>query len=265
MTTPIVHRLREENPRDIIHVQTFHGYVYKDNPDVTSAWTVRNRQYYDREINLDLAYEKDMSLHQVDAYMRTAFSDEDGDKSIRLAKVPLPFWPDWSRTIVLHPAVSWPNRTLSQDWWQELGQRLHEMGYSVFSTGTMQDHKLRRPITNLQGRLNLNQQAELIDKALCFVASDSGPIQIVGATDTPLVGLFTITSGKRSVPYRHGELGWNATIMDTTIPCGACREALDEPVTYLECKYGHNDCVRSFDIDQVVVAITASIICDKRK
>jgi ADP-heptose:LPS heptosyltransferase len=119
-------------------------------------------------------------------------------------------------------------------------------------------------VADLRGQLSLQQQASLIAKSRCFVASDSGPVQIAGATETPIVAMFTTTPGWRSIPYRHGEAGWNATVLNAPISCMGCREELAHPVTYLDCKFGHNDCIRSFDPLTVAVQVLASIDCDRR-
>lgn len=263
-TTPIVRRLHAEYPEAMIGVETEHGYVYAGNPHIAGL-TVAPARCFDRVIELDMVYERDRRMHQVAAFMREAFGDTAGDRSICLAyeDAAVPFAVAYHRAVVLHPACSWPNRTLPAAWWQRVANLLAVAGKQVVVTGTVYDHALTGPLLDLRGRLPLAGQAKLIAGAQAFLCSDSGLFTLVGATETPAVGLCTITRAEYFMPYRHGELGWNFTPIATPMPCYGCGG--DEPPNqYFDCRRGDNACTASFEPALVVEQVLAAIRFDQR-
>src|SRR3970282_2961298 len=50
--------------------------------------------------------------------------------------------------------------------------------------------RLKQPVVDLSGKLNLKQLAALTAQAKCFVGVDSVPMHIAAAVQTPCVALF---------------------------------------------------------------------------
>src|SRR5579859_6544586 len=146
-TTPVLRRLRKENPDAFIDVVTAKLSAYRDNPDLTSLCPARPAPYYDRSIILDMVSERNRKINQVDAYMLEAFGDAAGDKTLFLAhdtRPPsrLPELP-WPHVVVIHPNTSWAQRTFAQEWWQEIADKLVQRGFLIVVTGTHIDRVIR--------------------------------------------------------------------------------------------------------------------------
>jgi len=80
LTTPIIRRLRRENPDAKIIVQTMYPDVFRNNPHVNEIIQTPTAQHIDNYIELNLAYERRPNMHIVDAYMAEAF-DRDWETS----------------------------------------------------------------------------------------------------------------------------------------------------------------------------------------
>lgn len=268
-TTPVLRRLRKENPNAFIDVVTAKLPAYRDNPDLTSLCPGRPAPYYDQSVILDMVYERNRKVNQVEAFMSAAFGDTEGDKTLFLAhdKQPpsrLPRLP-WSRTVVIHPNTSWVQRTFSQAWWQAIADKLVLRGFLVVVTGTNIDRILRgKNILDTRDKLTLAEQASLIENAACALCGPSGVAQVVAATETPLVLLCNITRAEFTMNCRHGELGWNTTIVRTPLDCYGCSEQ-EPPSEFYGCRRGDNACLTSISADTVIVGIEDAILKDRRR
>lgn len=248
--TAITRRLREENPEAHICVETHYPWIFRDNSDVDWA-----PEKYDRIIDLNGAFEKFLrKLHPIDAYSEVAFGDQKTEHKIYFKSEPLPanLTGILARMpyIALHPATSWPIRTLPRQFWQDVVNQLTLYGYRVVVTGTDRDQALHNVI-DLRGRLNLAQQARLIKEAECFVCSESGPMILAQTTQTPVVALLTMIVPEH---VKHEGCGY-FTAVRAAVPCVGC--ALEQPAetTYFDCKLGTRACLEAFDVHQVVQAI----------
>ena len=261
-TTPVVRRLRLENPEAWIGVETTHHQIYRDNPDINEIGRFTE---YDRLIDLDRPEVYDMAarMPEVDAYMLAAFGDtgEGHDKSIvfRWSGVVTP-WEEGA--IIVHPAVSWPSRTIDKTFWNRLATRLLKYR-QVVVTGTGIDHQLLGLSDTRCMGMSLAEQVGVIANAACFVGGDGGLTVAACATDTPVVSFCTISKPEFFAPIRHGEKLWNFTPIRAGMPCFGCREDAG-PITRLECRFGTNACVRYFDVDAAVGVVIAAISADRR-
>ena len=122
LTTPIVRRLKRENPNANIDVLTAYPDVFRDNPCVDTAGPhvgcfdeprSEHLGSYDRFIDLDGAYERRPNLHIISAYMQEAFGDA-GDPFERQelfpGKLKTRLGPN---AVAVHASMAgWSNRTL---------------------------------------------------------------------------------------------------------------------------------------------------------
>ena len=259
-STPVVKRLRSENPDAEIIVETAHPYAYGGNPHVTGVCLALPP--VDRLIDLNPSHRLWPGWHIVDGYMKIAFGDAEGDKTIVFARdvdatfdVP---------TIAVHPNVSWRNRTLAPEWWGSLVVNLRDAGYRVVSLGTGIDHDLSPwGAEDTRDKLLPSQQAAVIEASAAFVCFASGLLVMAGATEAPVVSMWTISRPELDLNFRHGSIWWNSTAIRAAVPCFGCRETLP-PATYIDCKLGHYDCVRAFDAGEVAEATFAAIAADER-
>jgi ADP-heptose:LPS heptosyltransferase len=137
-TTPVIRRLRQEYPDAEIDVDTQYPGVFLDSPhrigfkrDIT----------YDRVIDLNMAFERNLRrVGIVESYMQVAFGDHHGSTQLEMVYPPPPqFGLDWSLAITMHPARSWPQRTLPIQFWVDLANILAKRGWIVLCIGTKQD------------------------------------------------------------------------------------------------------------------------------
>lgn len=247
-TTPVIRRLRQEHPDSWIVVETLHPAVYENNPYIQQVISPRISDKADLFVDLDMSYERNRKVHQVDANLLAAFGDASSSKEIDFPLSPAPDLGimDWSRIITIHANRSWDSRSISPSWWERLISILrYEYKYKIVSLGTMQDPRIIGAL-DTRGALTLSQQASVIASSRLLICGDSSMFTLVGATETPAVGFCTITKSQYFMPYRHGELGWKFLPIETSLPCYGCSE--DEPPSeYYPCRRGDNACVLSFD------------------
>ena len=247
--TPIVARLRAENPDAEIDVATHYTAVFRDDPAVSSF---EPRGEYDRLIDLDGTFERLLrKVHPVDAYSEAAFGDRETPHRILFKGTPASAEVRrmmGERPVVIHACRNWPIRTLPLEWWQKFVDLLNDRGYTVVATGTRQDHEGLVRLLDLRDRLDLAEQAGLIDAARCFVCSESGPMILAQATSTPVIAMLTMAAPFSPVHECAGGLD----VVMAPVPCAGCSEHFDAPTTYFDCKHGElnpdfRGCVTSFD------------------
>ena len=112
LATPIIRRLREENPDAEIDIDSQYPQVFKNSPHRIG---IKRAVAYDRVIDLDMSQERDRRADPIEAYMEVAFGDRGGSKWLEMTYgQPPEFGLDWSLAITMHPARSWPQRRT--DW-----------------------------------------------------------------------------------------------------------------------------------------------------
>ena len=256
--TPIIARLRKENPDARIDIETQYPIVFEKNPHINSLAPTGE---YDRTIVLDMAFENLLrKVHPVDAYSEVAFGDRDTPHKLEMHWEPfdkskLPSRMNWDKVVVLHPCRNWPIRTLALSWWQELVNILNKQGFQIVITGTMQDHDGLRNVIDLRSRLFPYQQVGLIDAACCFVCSESGPMILAQISDTPIIAMLTMAPERVVKHERTGGYAWRFDAVMANVPCAGCSETFDAPTTSFGCKFGHGNCVRSFDVQKIAALV----------
>lgn len=204
MTTPIFRRLRKENPDATIIARTGFPAVFDGNPDVDHVNPESSR--YDRLVYLDLAYENRPSMHAVDAYMVEAFGDTGAghDKQPWIKFDKKHKFSDKSKYVAVHAArAGWRNRTLPSKTWVEVIEGLQRDGFVPILIGqqTRDDPDPKLPATRFWST-HLPSIASLINSCAVYVGSDTGLLHVAGATDTPIVGVFTSVLPQYRLPYR---------------------------------------------------------------
>lgn len=246
LTTPIVRRLREElGPEAVIDITTGCPQAYEGNPHISAVNPAPRT--YDRFINLDSVYENHPTMHIVDAYMEAVFGDTDGNKRVVFGIEPPP--PAdlirESKVVTLHGMRGWPSRSFSNEWWDTVIKLLVDADYKPCALGGPNDYSPQPDtfVTNLVGRTSLRQATEAISQSCCFIASDSSLLHFAGATDTPIVGLFTCVKAEYRMPYRKKQLGYRMMAMTPkALSCYGCLADVPPPATFVACRRGDNAC-----------------------
>ena len=150
---------------------------------------------------------------------------------------------------VIHPAFTWPNKTLPFSFWENLSQELKVRGFRVVAVGTRNDYDIPSAL-DLRQKISLQEVAAVIQNARVFIGSDSAVLSgVLPATDTPAVGLLTINSARIIGPYRHGQLGWKFIPVYADLDCIGCGQRMDKPVGMFGCSNVRQDfaCIDAFD------------------
>ena len=144
------------------------------------------------------------------------------------------------------PARNWfPER------FAELADRLRdEGGATVVFVGGDEDRDLvQRVLTkmhgtavSLAGELRLDETAALLSRCACLVSSDTGPLHLATAVQTPVVGLFGSTD-----PLRTGPVGDGHRVIVKDLACVPCEEKT--------CPLGTRACMAAITVDEVLAAV----------
>ena len=261
LTTPILRRLRRENPDAEIGVHTAFTGIFNNSPHklfVTNQaplpypWTPDGG--LDRMIDLDLAYEKRPTMHIVRAYMQAAFGDdgEPEDLHQEMFFPPVEPWVKERRVVAVHAAkAGWRNRTLPEATWMKVVKLLQDEGCFPILVGSMKDALPSAKCASFHSG-DIMQQAAMIARCRCFIGSDSGLLHVAGATQTPIVGVFTSVMPAYRLPWRHGIHGWNCGSVMPNLDCVGCVARQPVPTTIETCERGDIVCTGMVSAETIV-------------
>lgn len=143
------------------------------------------------------------------------------------------------------PAKRWPTQ-----YYGELAQQLHDLGYAVWLMGSKKDEALAEEIIkvaltachNLCGRTDLNQAVDLLATVNAVVTNDSGLMHIAAALDKPMVAIYGSSSTAFTPP-----LSARVAIVQLSLPCSPCFKR--------ECPLGHLNCLKQIAPSQVLQSL----------
>lgn len=95
------------------------------------------------------------------------------------------------------------------------------------------------------GETSIGELIALLSACDGFAGNDSGSMHVAGALGIPTVGIFGSTSPARTSP-----LGERTTVLYKRIECSPCLERT--------CRFGHYDCLRRIEVEEVARALNAS-------
>ena len=185
-------------------------------------------------------------FHQVDSYLVSlGLNLPDAHKGLKLnlssdglsqkIQVQLDSLPSGAAKIVIHPGATDPNRTWPQTFWIELVDRLIAVGHAVIVIGVTNaaDKRSVVPITHpavldLTDRLDFVGTLQLLRNCNVLISNDSGPIQLAGASDIGLVGLYSVAGGDCRLPYRNGSLTHKAFAVAPDCPFHPCYPKIND-------------------------------------
>ena len=135
-----------------------------------------------------------------------------------------------------------------------LADKLMEEGVSVVFIGGREDSDLVKDILggmhgkalSTAGELSLANTAALLARCSCLVSSDTGPLHIATAVQTPVIGLYGSTD-----PRRTGPIGKNHIVVKKRLSCVPCEEK--------ECPLGTRGCMTAISVEEVLNAVRKAI------
>jgi ADP-heptose:LPS heptosyltransferase len=187
--------------------------------------------------------------HQVDAYLRALGIvapaelkalelnvDAAAARECDALVATLPAHPDGKLRILLHPASSDPNRTWPAASWQDLARELIARGHQVLRIGhggaalERGVQELAQPgLIDVANALSVLASVALMRQSDLLISSDSGPVQLAGATDIAIVGIYSVVRGSHRLPFRHGAPMWRAAAVEPACPAFPCYEKMRDP------------------------------------
>jgi len=266
MITPVLREVRRRHPSAFIQVITLETGVLNNNPHVDRICTpteMAETDQWDLYMNLNDAYEKNVTSHYIDSYLHRAF----GDDVAGITRSPEMFPTDEEKEsvdvalekigkdyIVVHMRRwAWENKNIDIATWSAFFRRMKEAHPDVrlVSVGAKYDYTLPDNSScnvNLVGQLSLGEIQYLISQAHAFVGADSGPFHIASTTRTPIVVLISHLMPEQILPWRDEEFGKDITVVISDVPCTGCYARQNPPVNILTCENEEQFvCSKKFD------------------
>lgn len=134
--------------------------------------------------------------------------------------------------VILHPKSKGSAREWGLENFSKLITELDKTTYSVYISGTAQEGELLRPlidkhpeVTDLTGKLSLQQFIAIIHRCDALVAASTGPLHIAAALGKKAIGLF---SPMRPIhPGRWKPIGEQASYLVLDKDCVDCKQTKD--------------------------------------
>lgn len=129
------------------------------------------------------------------------------------------------RLIVIHPSTRWATKLWFNDRFAAVADQLTVHGSKVVFTGGPADapslddiaRQMSSPMIRADRLGGLQSLAALLDRADAMISTDTGPMHIAAAVDTPVVAIFGPTSPQRTGPY-----GPQHIVLQASVPCSPC-------------------------------------------
>lgn len=168
--------------------------------------------------------------------------------------------------IVVNPNASKMayERRLPAEYFVKLTNALSEDGkFRVILTGSVEEisyvsaiynrSKNKENITDLAGKLSVNELFSLIAGAECLITNDSGPLHIATALNKPVVAFF----GPES-PVRYGPLSSKQLVFYRSLECSPCMSVSNSKT--VNCIYSEPKCMTGFDIEEIIKKIKEFLV-----
>jgi heptosyltransferase-1 len=126
----------------------------------------------------------------------------------------------------MNPVALWETKLWLNDRFAQLADRLIDAyGVDIIFTGGPADRRtidairsmMTHPAVNLAGKTSLPMLADLYQRSSLLVTTDTGPMHLAAAMQTPVVALFGPTA-----PWRTGPFGKGHRVVRTAPSCSPC-------------------------------------------
>lgn len=235
--TPLLRKLHKSYGEKI-HVFTFQPLVFESNPYAASVSEIKKDL---NELINDLKNQYEVFSSFIDIQPEGKPERKHNTYDIRqyhateLGMMLLPqeldcdYFPNQNfniqlpeKYVCIHSASTWPSRTWSQDKFQELTNKLNDLGIAVVSIGKNSSEtgfwgkqnkntyniEIKRGL-NLVNKLSLNECWHVINRSNLFVTMDSGLLHLAGTTETFILQLGSSIHPSLRAPYRNGKQAYN--------------------------------------------------------
>jgi ADP-heptose:LPS heptosyltransferase len=139
------------------------------------------------------------------------------------------------KRVLVHAATGDANRVWPAAKWAELCERLSRDGHQVVLIGASAVlthrgvHKIEADnVIDGTERLNMLETVALMRRSDVLVSTDSGPVQLAGATDIHIVSIYSVSSGRQRLPFRHGAFDWRTTALAPSCSFTPCYQYIHD-------------------------------------
>jgi lipopolysaccharide heptosyltransferase I len=191
-------------------------------------------------------------IHAVDRYLQAAHHLGCDISSVEFPLNSIPsdvsyvdgLVPKSGALIAVNPSARWDTKLWGDDKFAALLKQLPRD--RVVLTGSAEDatriEKLSQGCTNLAGKTDLAQLAEVYRRCAVVITNDSGPMHLAAAVGTPVVAVFGPTDPALTGPY-----GKRHVVLRSGIPCSPCMKLYCTHTPRMEC-------MKLLTVEQVLAA-----------
>jgi heptosyltransferase-1 len=158
--------------------------------------------------------------------------------------------PAGSSFLVLNPIAKWPTKLWEEHLFAELADQISACFHlPIIFTGSSEDgppveaitRRIKTSAADATGKTDLLTLAALLQSAKAMITTDTGPMHIAAAVQTPVVALFGPTA-----PWRTGPYGEAHQAVVANAPCSPCfkRKCLSK------------ECMRHIRVDQIMCSLS---------
>jgi ADP-heptose:LPS heptosyltransferase len=147
--------------------------------------------------------------------------------------------------------AGWRSRTLPEATWLAVVAGLRARGCFPLMVGTMRDALPGARAASFHSG-DVLAQAAMIARCACFVGPDSGLLHVAGATDAPIVGVYTSVWAAYRMPLRSA--GRLACVSPRGLSCLGCQARQPAPATTEHCERGDFACAAAVRAEDIVEA-----------
>jgi len=153
--------------------------------------------------------------------------------------------------VAINPVAKWETKLWGNRKFSELADRMVEQfSAQIIFTGSRSDRKIITDIISgmkhnaydFSGQTTLKALAALYKKVDFLVSTDTGPMHLSAAVDTPVVALFGPTA-----PWRTGPFGSIHKVIRTDLKCSPCFKRTCDT----------KECMKKISVDQVMDEINS--------
>ena len=195
--------------------------------------------------------------------------------------VPIPevdvskFGVDFSKAVVLVVSYRDINRSIPSEELTKIAEYVHMRGFTPVYIGKTDEGawKDRPPVSpftpppfgvDLRNQTTIAELATIMDKSLAVCGVDSGPVHLAGITSTTLIAGYTNVDWRHRIPTRSS--GRTIVIEPDPMDCRYCSSRWAKDFyNFLNCYYGHNNCVKSLRADKYINALNSVLVEEPAK
>jgi len=177
------------------------------------------------------------------------------------------FGVDFRKAVVLVVSYRDVNRSIPNEELLKIAEYVHMRGLipvyvGKTDNGAWKDRPPVSPFTpplygvDLRNQTSISELATILAQAIAVCGVDSGAIHLAGTTSTTIIAGYTNVDWRYRIPTR--QQGRTLVIEPDPMDCRYCSSRwAKDTYNFLNCYYGHNNCVKSLRADKYINALNS--------